>query len=224
MDLSGQRREYETEGIDEAALDPDPLVEVQRWLAIAQASGTAEPTAAVLATANAQGRPSARTVLLKAVSHGGFVIFTNYDSRKGREATVNPWAAMTLTWVELSRQVRIEGMIEQVAPEESDSYFATRPRGSQLGAWASAQSQPIVDRAQLEQQLAEVAERYADAEVPRPPQWGGLRVVPHEIELWQGRADRLHDRLVYVPASGEPVLEPGSPARITRWEIIRRSP
>src|SRR5690606_10079531 len=138
--------------------------------------GSAEPTAGVLATASIDGRPSARTVLLKAISDGGFVIFTNYDSRKGREATANPWAALTFTWVELSRQVRIEGLIEPVSPEESDAYFATRPRGSQLGAWASQQSQPLADRAQLEARLAEVTRRFVGIEVPRPPHWGGLRL------------------------------------------------
>jgi pyridoxamine 5'-phosphate oxidase len=224
MDLSGQRREYETDGVDVADVDPDPVAQVLAWLADAQASGTAEPTATVLSTADIHGRPSARTVLLKAVSAGGFVVFTNYDSRKGREALANPWAALTLTWVELSRQVRIEGLVEQVDPAESDAYFATRPRGSQLGAWASAQSQIIADRRQLEDQLAEVTARFEGADVPRPPHWGGLRVVPHEVELWQGRADRLHDRIVYVPAPGEPALAPGSPARIGRWDRIRRSP
>ncbi|MDZ7677456.1 MAG: pyridoxamine 5'-phosphate oxidase [Acidimicrobiales bacterium] len=224
MDLTTQRREYETEGIDVDDLDPDPLVQVDRWLEDAYASGTAEPTAAVFATASTHGQPSARTVLLKGLTGGGFVIYTNYDSRKGREALTNPWAALTITWVELSRQVRIEGLVEQVDPAESDAYFATRPRGAQLGAWASAQSQPIADRAQLEHQLAEVHERYAGLDVPRPPQWGGLRVVPHEVELWQGRLDRLHDRLVYVPVEGEPPLEPGLATRIERWDLIRRSP
>ena len=224
MDLTSQRREYETEGIDVGDLDPDPIVQVDRWLDDAYASGTAEPTAAVFATADIHGRPSARTVLLKGLGSDGFVIFTNYDSRKGREVIANPWAALTLTWVELSRQVRVEGIVEMVDAADSDAYFASRPRGAQLGAWASAQSHPIADRAQLEAQLDEVHERYAGLEVPRPPHWGGLRLVPHEIEVWQGRLDRLHDRLVYVPADGEPELDPTTRARIERWEIIRRSP
>jgi pyridoxamine 5'-phosphate oxidase len=224
MDLSHQRRDYERGGLDVADLDPDPLVQVDHWLVDADASGTAEPTAAMFATATPDGRPSARTVLLKGLTGGGFVIYTNLDSRKGREVRANPWGALTFTWVELSRQVRIEGMVEPVDPDEADAYFATRPRGSQLGAWASAQSQVIADRAQLERQLAEVTARFEGVEVPRPPHWGGLRVVPHEVELWQGRADRLHDRLAYVPAAGEPDLTPGSPARISRWEILRRSP
>ncbi len=224
MDLSGQRREYERGGLDAGDLDPDALVQIERWMADAISSGTAEPTAAALATANASGRPSVRTVLVKAISGGGLVVYTNLDSRKGREARENPWAALTLTWVELSRQLRVEGMIEPVSPEESDAYFASRPRGSQLGAWASAQSQVIPDRAWLEARLAEVAARFEGVDVPRPPFWGGLRVVPHEVELWQGRADRLHDRLAYVPADGEPPLEPGSPRRIERWDVVRRSP
>lgn len=224
MDLTSQRREYETEGIDVGDVDPDPFVQVARWLDDAYASGTAEPTAGVFATASTHGRPSARTVLLKGMSAEGFVLFTNYDSRKGREAIANPWGALTLTWVELSRQVRVEGLVEMVDAAESDAYFATRPRGAQLGAWASAQSHPLADRAQLEAQLAEVHEQFAGIEVPRPPHWGGLRLVPDEIELWQGRIDRLHDRLVYVPADGEPVLDPAARHRIERWDIIRRSP
>jgi pyridoxamine 5'-phosphate oxidase len=224
MDLTRQRRDYERGGLDVGDLDPDPLVQVDHWLVDADRSGTAEPTAVVFATATPDGRPSARTVLLKGLTGGGFVIYTNLHSRKGREARANPWGALCLTWVELSRQVRIEGMVEPVAAEEADAYFASRPRGSQLGAWASAQSQVIADRRHLERQLTEVVSRFEGAKVPRPPYWGGLRIVPHEIELWQGRADRLHDRLVYVPAGGEPTLEPGSPTRITRWEILRRSP
>ena len=224
MDLSGQRRDYERGGLDAADLDPDPLVQVERWLADAEGSGTAEPTAVVFATATPDGRPSARTVLLKGLTGGGFVVYTNLDSRKGREARANPWGALTFTWVELSRQIRVDGMVEPVDPAEADAYFATRPRGSQLGAWASAQSQIIAARAQLAAPRAAVTARFDRRAVPRPPPGGGLRVVPHEIELWQGRADRLHDRLVYVPAPGEPALEPGSPTRIGRWEVVRRSP
>lgn len=224
VDLTGQRREYERGGLDVGDLDADPIVQIERWLTDAIHSGTAEPTAAVLATASREGRPSARTVLVKGLSSDGLVVYTNLDSRKGRQVRENPWAALTFTWVELSRQVRVEGLVEPVSPEESDAYFASRPRGSQLGAWASEQSQVIPDRAWLETRLAEVTARFDGVDVPRPPFWGGLRIVPHEVELWQGRANRLHDRLVYVPADGEPALEPGSPARIGRWEIVRRSP
>ncbi|MBK5221694.1 MAG: pyridoxamine 5'-phosphate oxidase, partial [Acidimicrobiia bacterium] len=212
MDLVGQRREYETRGINEADMALDPFLQFTRWMDDAQASGTAEPTAAILATADAHGRPSARTVLLKDVSDGGFVVYTNYDSRKGRETAVNPWAALTFVWLELSRQVRIEGPVERLTPDESDAYFATRPRGSQIGAWASPQSHVIADRADLEERVLEVEQRFAgDEVVPRPPNWGGLRVIPVEIELWQGRSNRLHDRLVYGPAEGQPQPAPGSP-------------
>lgn len=224
MDLSRQRREYETAGLEPSDLDPDPFVQFARWMDDAQASGTAEPTAVVLSTADARGRPSARAVLLKGISHGGFVVFTNYDSRKGRESAVNPWGAMTFVWLELSRQVRIEGHLERVAPDESDAYFDSRPRGSQIGAWASPQSQPISDRAELDRYVLETTQRFADGPVPRPPNWGGLRLVPIAIELWQGRGSRLHDRLVYVPAEGEPVPEPGAEVRVGRWRIERRAP
>ena len=225
MDLSGQRREYETVGLDEADLDADPFLQFERWMLDAQRSGTAEPTAAVLATADPHGRPSARTVLLKAISEHGFVVFTNYDSRKGRESAVNPWAALTFVWVELSRQVRIEGIVERVSPADSDAYFASRPRGSQIGAWASPQSQVIDGRDELARRVAEVEARFEGVDpIPRPPNWGGLRVVPVQIELWQGRANRLHDRLVYVPADGQPRPEPGSPVRVERWRLERRAP
>lgn len=224
MDLSEQRREYETAGMEPADLDPDPFVQFRRWMDDAQASGTAEPTAVVLATADQHGRPSARAVLLKAIDDGGFVVFTNYDSRKGREVAVNPWAALTFVWLELSRQVRIEGHVERVSESVSDAYFASRPRGSQLGAWASPQSHPIADRAELDRYVADAAARFGDGPIPRPPNWGGLRVVPVAIELWQGRGSRLHDRLVYLPADGEPRPEPGSDARVARWRIERRAP
>jgi len=199
MDLSGQRREYDTPGIDAETVDSDPLAHFGRWMADAQASSTAEPTAVVLSTVGSDGRPSARTVLLKGVSGGGFVVFTNYDSRKGREVAAQPFAALTFTWAELSRQVRVEGRVERTSGAESDAYFATRPRGSQIGAWASPQSETIVDRDELVARVDEVSARFEGTDViPRPPHWGGLRLVPDRIELWQGRADRLHDRLVYL--------------------------
>ena len=200
MDFSHQRREYDTPGIDLDTVDPDPLVQFARWIDDAEASDTAEPTAVVLSTVGPDGRPSARTVLLKGVSGGGFVVFSNYQSRKGRELAADPFAALTFTWAELSRQVRIEGRVERTSAEESDAYFATRPRGSQIGAWASPQSEAIADRDELVRRVDDVAQRFADvASIPRPPHWGGLRLVPDRIELWQGRADRLHDRLVYLP-------------------------
>jgi pyridoxamine 5'-phosphate oxidase len=199
MDLSGQRREYDTPGIDVHTVDPDPFGQFGRWMADAQASSTAEPTAVVFSTVGSDGRPSARTVLLKGVSGGGFVVFTNYDSRKGREIAAHPFAALTFTWAELSRQVRVEGRVERTSDAESDAYFATRPRGSQVGAWASPQSETIADRDELAARVEEVSARFDGVDaIPRPPNWGGLRLVPDRIELWQGRADRLHDRLVYL--------------------------
>lgn len=225
MDLSEQRRDDEAEGIEPADLDPDPFVQFDHWMRDAEEAGVVEPTAVVLATADARGRPSARAVLLKAVSDGGFVIYTNYEGRKGRELAENPWAALTFVWPELSRQVRIEGPVETLDPAESDRYFATRPRGSQIGGWASPQSRVIPDRAQLERWADEVRARFAHVEqIPRPPHWGGYRVVPIEVELWQGRGHRLHDRLAYVAADGEPTPEPGSDVRVGRWRIERRAP
>lgn len=224
VDPSRQRREYDTSGIDIGSVDADPLIQFGRWMDDAQASNTAEPTAVVLSTVGPDGRPSARTVLLKGVSGGGFVVFTNYDSRKGRELAANPWAALTFTWAELSRQVRVEGRVERTSDEESAAYFATRPRGSQIGAWASPQSEPIADRDELVHRVAEVEARFApDRVVPRPPHWGGLRLVPDRIELWQGRADRLHDRLVYLQVAGDGV-DVSAVSRPLSWTISRLAP
>lgn len=216
MDLSHQRREYDTPGLDVGDVDRDPLVQFGRWMDDAEASSTAEPTAVVLSTVGADGRPSARTVLLKGVSGGGFVVFTNYESRKARELAANPYAALTFTWAELSRQVRVEGRVERTSDDESDAYFASRPRGSQLGAWASPQSRPIADRSELARRVSDVAVRFDGVdEIPRPPHWGGLRLVPDRIELWQGRADRLHDRLVYLRDDD---------GRSAGWRIERLAP
>jgi pyridoxamine 5'-phosphate oxidase len=184
--------------LHEHDLLPDPIALVQRWFADAQASGIEQHDAMTLATATPDGRPSARAVLLKGIDARGFAFFTNYESCKARELDANPYAALVLLWIPLERQVRVSGRVERLSDEESDAYFATRPRGSQLGAWASAQSRPLPDRAALEERWAALDERYGGTAVPRPSHWGGYRVDPDEIEVWQGRASRLHDRFRYT--------------------------
>ena len=178
-------------------VDADPFVTFGRWFDDAIAHGALQPEAMTLATADADGCPSARMVLLRGVDARGFMFFTNFASRKGRELATNPHAAIVLHWPEVLRQVRAAGRVEVVSEAESDEYWATRPRGSQVGAWASQQSEVVVDRAALEAAVAEQEARFAGADVPRPAGWGGFRLVPHEIEFWQHRHDRLHDRLRY---------------------------
>ncbi len=184
--------------LTEHDLLPDPIALAQRWFADAQAAGVEQHDAMTLATATPDGRPSARAVLLKGIDARGFAFFTNYDSRKARELDANPRAALVLLWIPLQRQVRVTGSVARLDAEESDAYFATRPRGSQLGAWASQQSRPLPDRAELERRWEALGERYGGEAVPRPPHWGGYRVEPDEIEVWQGRANRLHDRFAYT--------------------------
>ncbi|MEO7000860.1 MAG: pyridoxamine 5'-phosphate oxidase [Ktedonobacterales bacterium] len=210
--LADLRKEYMRRGLSESDLDADPIRQFQTWMADALAAPIPEPTAMTVASVGADGRPSARMVLLKGVSAAGFVFYTNYESRKGRELTATPWAALILYWADLERQVRIEGHVERLTAEESDAYYHSRPEGSQLGAWASAQSQVIANREALERNLAEVEARYQGQQIARPPHWGGLRVVPDTIEFWQGRPSRLHDRLRYR------LLDDG------RWDIERLSP
>lgn len=184
-------------GLPDAAADADPIELFQDWFAAAEEAGLLLPEAVTLATASADGEPSARMVLLKGADTAGFVFFTNYGSRKGRELDENPRAALCFHWAALQRQVRVSGSVVKVSAEESAAYFATRGRGSQIGAWASRQSERLASRDELQERVRAAEARFADADVPVPPFWGGYRLVPERIEFWQGRADRLHDRLLF---------------------------
>ena len=194
-DLAALRAEYAREGLDEADAGDDPVALFGRWLDNAVAAGIHEPNAMALATADEAGRPSVRTVLLKGFDEAGAVFYTNYDSRKARELADNPWASAVLLWRELQRQVRIEGQVSRVDPAQSDAYFGSRPRGAQLGAVASRQSQPIENREALEAQVAAAERTFDGRDVERPEQWGGFRIALGVMEFWQGRPDRIHDRL-----------------------------
>jgi pyridoxamine 5'-phosphate oxidase len=195
--LADLRRESTQRGLSEAEVDADPFKQFQVWFSEAVAAELVEPNAMTLATASREGKPSARVVLLKGFNARGFVFYTNYESRKGQELAENSWAALVFFWAELARQVRIEGRVEQCSAEESDAYFRSRPLGSRLGAWASQQSQVISSREFLEQRLEDLMGEYANGNVPRPPYWGGYRLSPTSFEFWQGRPNRLHDRLRY---------------------------
>ena len=196
-DLKRLRREYTRAGLSEADAHPDPREQFRRWFEEALNANLYEPNAMTLATSTPDGRPSARVVLLKGFDELGFTFYTNYEGRKAKELEENPYCALVFYWGELERQVRIEGRAGRVSKGESDAYYRSRPRGSQLGAWASAQSRPASDREALEERLRGLEAEYEGREVPRPPFWGGYRVEPEEIEFWQGRENRLHDRLLY---------------------------
>ena len=205
-DLERMRRSYEARPLREDELAPGWLEQLQLWLDDAVASGIAEPNAMVLATADRDSVPSARTVLLKGLDDRGLRFFTNLESRKGREIGANPRAAAVFPWIELGRQVVVDGSVRAVDADESDEYFASRPHGSRIGALASAQSRPVESRDALERAFRE-AETRNPGEVPRPEHWGGLRLVPDMVEFWQGRPDRMHDRLRYRHTAGEWIVE-----------------
>ena len=191
-----RRTSYERDELDEAHASTDPFEQFRHWIDQALAATIKEPNAMTLATADAAGRPSARIVLLRGWDERGFVFFTNYESRKGCEIDANPFASLLFFWDVLEREVRIDGRIEQLSAAESDAYFVRRPRGHRLSAWASPQSRVVADRAVLEVAMNGAEQRFA-GEVPRPPYWGGYRVIPDAIEFWQGRRNRVHDRLIY---------------------------
>ncbi|HSA90750.1 MAG TPA: pyridoxamine 5'-phosphate oxidase [Burkholderiales bacterium] len=210
MNIADLRQEYMRSGLSEAQADADPIRQFQRWFDDALRAGLPLPNAMTLASVTPAGAPSARIVLLKGVERGHFLFYTNYLSRKGRELESRAAACLLFLWSELERQVRIDGTVQKLGAAESDAYYATRPLGARLSAWASAQSQAVASRQILEAAMEDARRRHGERP-PRPPHWGGYRVEPHEIEFWQGRSDRLHDRLRYRRAGGSWTIERLSP-------------
>jgi pyridoxamine 5'-phosphate oxidase len=211
VSLRDRRVQYETAGLDLADLAATPIQQWHRWYDDAVEAGVAEPNAMTVSSNDAEGQPDARVVLAREVNDEGIVFYTNYESAKGIQLASAPFASAVFAWLDLHRQVRVRGEIEVVSSEESDAYFASRPRESQIGAWASAQSQVIAGREELEAAVVEVTQRFMGGDVPRPPHWGGLRIVPSTMEFWQGRPSRLHDRFRYAWAG-------------TQWSISRLAP
>jgi pyridoxamine 5'-phosphate oxidase len=212
LSLAELREDYRLAQLDEQNCETNPIVQFTHWFAEAQAAGLKEPNAFSLATATPDGKPSNRIVLLKELSDDGFVFYTGYDSRKGREFAANPFCALTFFWAELERQVRIEARAHRISRERSEAYFRTRPRGSRLGALVSHQSEPLPNRTILEERLRKLNARYADTDdIPTPQAWGGYCAIPYRIEFWQGRTNRLHDRLLYIKEA-------------SHWRIERLSP
>ena len=211
IEIADLRKDYTLNGLDLADVLPDPIAQFRQWFDAAVQAGIPEPNAMHLGTVAENGRPSGRIVLIKDVDERGFVFYTNYESQKGQALIARPVASLTFFYPELERQIRIEGVVEKVSAEESDTYFNSRPRGSQIGAWVSQQSTVIASRAVLEDRQRDLETRFADQPVPRPPYWGGFRVIPDLIEFWQGRPSRLHDRICYRLAGGSWVLERVSP-------------
>jgi pyridoxamine 5'-phosphate oxidase len=207
MSLADLRRDYRLGGLRRSDLAPEPIAQFQKWFDEAIVAEVLEPNAMTLATVDAQGQPSTRTVLLKGLTARGFVFFTNYQSRKGRELDANPRAALTIFWRELERQVCVIGTAAKVSREESEIYFASRPVGSKLAAWVSQQGEVIPNRGFLESRLADVKTKFQDGVIPLPPYWGGYVIAPSSIEFWQGGAGRLHDRFRYTRQSGEWLIE-----------------
>ena len=213
MSVRDRRVQYETAGLDRADLDSDPIVQWHAWYEQAASAGVAEPNAMTVATVDQHSAPDSRVVLARAVDARGFVFYTNYDSAKSQQILVNPVASAVFAWLDLHRQVRVRGTVQRIAETESDEYFASRPRESQIGAWASPQSQPLADRTIIETRMTEFRAKFENQDVPRPASWGGWRLTPNVIEFWQGRPSRLHDRFNYT-------LD----AATNQWQIQRLAP